>query len=303
MRPLVAASMAFVTIAMVQRLFAMVFVLNLDVAGPNATAGLAALLVTAPAWRIVPANARILLAALAIAAVTLASLGTAAWAAGGAVLAMLAMAPLWRTIGDERDGIVVGVLAWMTLHALLGGLSPFQAAPWLIPVLALPMLAWGRLDADTTAAPASLWAFLVVQACWLGALPSLWRWADSSPSIMAAASAGGLAVGLFARHLSWGRGWPQGLFVLAAAVSLGALTPALGVFVAQVAAVRMLGEGGGLGRLAMVQGLAVVFLFMHVVAGNWAFVGFVPEALSRGLAGLYMFLLLTLLPLASWRRA
>ncbi len=304
MRRIIAAAMAFATIAMVQRLFAMVFVLNFDVAGPNATAAMAALLITAPAWRVVPGAARPALAGLAFAAILAASFLTGAVAAAGAAVALLAMAPLWRSMGQASvDGAVVGALAWMTVTAWLGGVSPFHVGPWLVPALALPLLGWLRLEAATTPAPAALWAFMAVQATWLAALPSLWRWSDVSPVGIAIASAGGLALGLWTRTQRWHPALAPTLFVVAAAMTLNPWWPAGAVFLAQVAAVRLLGEGGGIGRLAVVQTLAVVFLFLHVVAGNWAFVGFVPEALSRGLAGVYMFLLLALLPLAAWRRA
>ncbi len=304
MRRLVAAAMAFSTIAMVQRLFAMVFVLNFDVAGPNATAAMAALMITAPAWFLAPSWSRPVFAVLALAGITAASLLTGAWAAAGAATGLLAMGPLWRSIGQaSTEGAVVGALAWMTATAMGGGLSPFHLMPWLVPALAIPLLAWIRLPGQDTKAPAVLGMFLIVQAVWLSALASLWRWADASPTAIAVAAASGLAIGMWAPARPWPRGLASALFIVAAGISLGAWAPWLGVFVAQVAAVQMLGQGGGIGRLAVAQVLAVVFLFLHVVAGNWAFVGFIPEVMSRGLAGAYMFLMLALLPVAAWRRA
>ncbi len=294
--------MSFATIAMIQRLFAMVFVLNFDVAGPNATAALAALLVTAPAWRIVPAAWRAALAGLAFGAILAASLSTGTIAAVAAAAALFAMAPLWRSIGDASEGAVVGALLWMTTNAILG-VSPFHSAAWIVPLLSAPLLLWVRLPAGQQLAPAALAMFLLVQAVWLAALPSLWRWMDVSPTAMAVAASGGLAIGLWLRPMPWRGDAATAVFVLGAAWSFSGWAPWLGVFVAQVAAVRLLGDGGGIARLAIVQALAVVFLFMHVVAGNWAFVGFVPEVLSRGLAGFYMLLVLALYPLAAWRRA
>ena len=311
-----------------------VFVLNVSTAGPNATAGLVVLLVTG--WtavvvtRAAPGDARPYLVAAGglpvgfvgslVDAALLAGLGAAATLTAATVL--LVAAP-----GELRErpavGVAVGLLLWPGLRVALGTLSPYATtlgrALFGAVVLAVAVLVAELALSDAVpptgrlgSAPAPLGALLVVAAAYLASPSAVARWAPRPYGVTVLALVAGIAAGLVLAHARAPptgaelAAWAGTFLVAVGAVLCGSGPPSTAaVAVAWAAAVVLLAAGSrpgadatgtGAAPLVAVQVLALLALFGHVAARNWAFIP--PLDATRGLAAEFLLALHAVFPLS-----
>jgi endonuclease/exonuclease/phosphatase family metal-dependent hydrolase len=326
---LLVAATVIVAVAAFEQAVSRLYLLNFSTAGPDATAALAVLLVSAPAvgvastgrWRTrtlaggalaVPVLLAVALLAPPVAAVLAAS------AVGWLTLGLLA-AVLGRRPAVVAPGAGLGLLA-LVLCRSLGDGSPLYATTAgrvvLFGVAASLAGAWlvrarhadgpPRVDADV--GPLAL--FLFVEAAFLGAPGAVATWRLTGPATATVAAASGLAL---ASALVALRGPPAraalpllaGGFLLAVADLLwvGA-TAGAAVGVAQACAVGLLARGVADARAsprrwrpaAAGQLLAVALLFLFVSSLNWAYMPAPLDSLTRGRSGLFLLALCATLP-------
>lgn len=322
-RTLAIALLVALWIEVLVRAFALLFLLNFSTEGPNATAVLALLLASGfllalrgpSRWG--PAMRRHLLIALAAAGLAVSMVGTARTALAGALVFLAASLPWLRTVASGRGRLlpmaaVLGVLLHQALRAGLDG-APLHAPGAGTVVLAVAAAAWvvlswrlaapdGRDGSPSGPAMAPLVAFVWAQAAFVGSTQAVTAWvpAEAVPVVVF----GGL--GLWA-GASWGHRVPvqaAGLAVLAGVAALlwtQSTWPA--VFLAQAGLAACLAHGcharirhdGAV--TAAVQMVLTALVFLHVAAVNWAFVGFLPTALTQGRSAAYLLLATMVLPI------
>ncbi len=296
-----AAILTFLVLALLDRAITAVFFLNFDVAGPNATAGLIVLLISAPLLLV---RARTSLWAWLLAALvpfTFLGPNIAAWTAP---LALAASVPLWRHLDVTPRAMATGVLLEVAARAVVDG-APLQETTVgrLALVAAVLMLLWrtttGGTDAVTDA-NVMPWAYLA-GAAWFASSPvAVAAWQSKEVLVVTLAIVAGLMVGM---RIPWvPRRWAALVWTVAwADVLWWGVAPYLNVAAAHAAGVSLAVARVTPGRLVAMQAAAVAFLFMHVAAGNWAFIP-IPEFLTRGHGATWLFALLVLVPLAHYRR-
>ncbi len=333
---LAAAALTFLLLVTLDRAFAMVFILNFSVDGPNATAGLVMLFVTGllfvmglqRRWPLSPKTLTVLAVAAGIAA--LASMipepHVAVFAAVifHGVAAPVLVALLQRLERTFALAAALGVLLHVAGRAVLDS-APYHDAVLGVAAVGLGAagfvilgrraLASPALDAQAPGGlvdPAPFAAFLFMQYAFLGSVAAVSTWIPRDPVQVAAAS----LLGILAASLLILRGRTlHGLGIAGAAVLFAAALADLLVFglvgptslmVAQITAILLLeygltrGSGTSLRRmgisLAIIQFIAIVLIFLEVSAGNWAFMPAPVGAFTRGNAGLFLLLVGVLLP-------
>lgn len=308
-----------------QRVMSLVFVLNFSVEGPGPSLALVLMLVSASPYLVPALRRRFLgpwavgagLMAGALAVLVPAAPPVLALAASGLSLALVA-APLHvgqAALGPRsRHAIAAGVLLHLAFQALLGTLH-VDADPMGIWLLAGVVLAFaGALLLAPPArlgtpiwAPASLHAYLFIQAGFLGSAAAVASWNGAAPDAYFAALALGVVAGAAIRSTT-------GLvplfliqgFALIALLGFGGLGwPSLVAFTLQGATTALLGPradatpgppGPAVGRAVIVQAVGAVLLLLHGLAPHWAFLPAVLGDLAHGTAA-WSLLALGLLPL------
>ncbi|WP_440989339.1 endonuclease/exonuclease/phosphatase family protein [Haloarchaeobius baliensis] len=330
---LVVAAVVVVAIAGFEQAVSRLYLLNFSTAGPNATAVLAVLLVSAPAVglaTVLPDRSRTRVlngcalcspVLLAVALLAGPVPGVVAASATAALAFVLLVAVVARRPGAVATGATLGLLALVALRSLrhgaslaattagravLFGLALGVAAGWL--VLARRTDSSPAFDADT--GPLAL--FLFVEAAFLGAPGAVATWGLTSPTTATVSAALGLALAGGVVAL---RGPPARVtlpvlavgFLLAVADLLWVgLTAGTAVGVAQGCAVGLLARGVADARsspwrwrpAAASQLLAVVLLFLFVSSLNWAYMPAPLDSLTRGRSGLFLLGLCATLPAA-----
>lgn len=334
-RGLAVALLVVVSIEGMVWTFTRIFILNFDVAGPNATIMLFLLLATG--WSLaVVARTGIGVARLFYAATAALVLGFAGSLAadplvaglGAVVMVTAATPPLVALLADLESRVVVGVglgiLLAGALRVTLVTASPYATtAGTLLFALVVGgagvhLVALGVRDQHPSVdwqavgmAPAVLGTFLVVAAGFLAHPQAVARWGLQSYPVAVGALVVGVWVGLAVVHL---RPVPTGREpALWAAVFLGAVVSmlyssgpvALGAFaVVWVSALVLLAVGArqtgtGRGALALTgfQTLALLVLFFSITATHWAFVP-APLSMLAGLGTELTVLFLAIFPLS-----
>ncbi|MFD1646234.1 endonuclease/exonuclease/phosphatase family protein [Haloarchaeobius litoreus] len=330
---LLVAAVVVVAVAAFEQAVSRLYLLNFSTAGPNASAALAVLLVSAPVVGLassLPDRARTrastggaLAVPVLLAVALLGSPVTAAVAAStvGAVTLLLLVAVLVRRPATVTPGAALGLLAVVLHRSLLDGTPLYATTAGRVVLFGLALCVAGgwfvrprhedtppSFDADV--APLAL--FLFVEAAFLGAPGAVATWGLTSPTTATAAAAAGLALagGLVAL-----RGPPArvtlpvlaGGLVLAVADLLWlGLTAGAAVGVAQACVVGLLARGAAdarsscwrWGPAAMGQLFAVVLLFLFISSLNWAYMPAPLDSLTRGRSGLFLLALSATVPAA-----
>jgi endonuclease/exonuclease/phosphatase family metal-dependent hydrolase len=312
-----------------------VFILNFDVAGPNATALLVVFLSTGwSLWAVavLPLDGRrayVAGAALAPAGFCLSLVRPPLVAGIGAVVLVTAVTPplagLVATLRDRAvTGVALGILLTVALRVALGTAAPYATLPGrvllgavvvvaagLLVALAvresLPATAWGALGTP----PAVVGAVLVVAAGYLAHPQAVARWALRPYWAAVLALVAGVLAGLAVLHL---RETPTGpvlgawvvAFLGSVAVVLVGSHPATmaalavawaATLVLVAAGCRPASERSGALALTGVQLLAVLVLALTVAATHWAFFP-APLDATRGLGTPLTLALHAVVPLA-----
>lgn len=325
-----------VTLAVValQRVVTTTYVLNFSTAGPNATALLVVFVVTGWTVPLVPRlwrSQRAVTAAFGVlVAATLLSTAHAPLLALVGALGVLAVGtPLAAGLQQQlraRTAVAgaLGVALFLSLRAWLDTAPAYVTLPGrvLLVGLALGALAlWvarartagsTSLDRDLSAAPVPLVAFLWLAATYFATPAALATWAGRSYPLTAIAAVTGLATGAL---LVSRRGVPDdwetvgwvAVFVAAAAALLWTdLVAGVSALPAHAAAVVLLARGSAVAHtrsirrvasgVAGMQVLALLLLFLHIGALNWAFMPAPVNTLTKGRLPLFLFCLWLLLP-------
>lgn len=325
-----------VTLAVValQRVVTTTYVLNFSTAGPNATALLVVFVVTGWTVPLVPRlwrSQRAVTAAFGVlVAATLLSTAHAPLLALVGALGVLAVGtPLAAGLQQQlraRTAVAgaLGVALFLSLRAWLDTAPAYVTLPGrvLLVGFALGALAlWLALsrttestsvDRDLSAAPVPLVAFLWLAATYFATPAALATWAGRSYPLTAIAAVTGLATGAL---LVSRRGVPDDwetvgwvvVFVAAAAALLWTdLVAGVSALPAHAAAVVLLARGSATARarsirrvaggVAGLQVVALLLLFLHIGALNWAFMPAPVDTLTRGRLSLFLFGLWLLLP-------
>ncbi|WP_256297346.1 endonuclease/exonuclease/phosphatase family protein [Haloarchaeobius salinus] len=333
LRALVVAAVVVVALAAFEQAVSRLYLLNFSTAGPNASAALAVLLVSAPVVGVAGRlgdrrRARFLavgaLAVPVLLAVALSGspvVAAVAASAVGAVTLLLLVAVLVRHPTVVTPGAALGLLVVVLLRSLLDGASLSATTTGRVVLFGLALVvAVGGLALvrrfDTAASLGAdvgpLALFLFVEAAFLGAPGVVATWGLTSPATATVAAAVGLALAGGVVAL---RGPPArvtvpvlaGGFLLAVSDLLWVgLTAGAALGVAQACAVGLLARAVADARASpwrwrpatVWQLSAVVLLFLFVSSLNWAYMPAPLDSLTHGRSGLFLLVLCATVPAA-----
>lgn len=330
---LVVAAVVVVAVAAFEQAVSRLYLLNFSTAGPNATAALAVLLVSAPVVGVasrLPEGARrtattggalgvpVLLAVALLAAPVP---GVVAASVAGALALLLLVAMVGRRPGAVATGASLGLLVLVVRRSLADGAPLYATTAGRVVLFTVAIgvaVGWAALarppdspiQFDADAAPVAL--FLFVEAAFLGAPGAVATWRLLEPSTTTVAAAVGLAVAGGVVAL---RGPPAratvpvlagGLLLALVDLLWLGLTLGAALGVAQACLVGLLARGVADAPsspwrwrpAAAGQLVAVVLLFLFISSLNWAYMPAPLDELTRGRSALFLLLLCATVPVA-----